>query len=258
MGKTFLNQTIQQHLREDKHLFIPFIMAGDGGLDRLAKDILFLQKCDVTAIEVGIPFSDPIADGPTIQTAGKRALDHGTTLEQVLQTLKSFKEKRTVPILIMSYINPIYMYGIERFAADCVTAGVQGVIIPDIPLEEESMIKHFLNTYHIAHIRLAALTSSLERSTDIANKSDSFLYAVTMTGTTGGKITINKTLQTYIQQLKQVSPVPVLAGFGVSTAEHARQFNKLCDGVIVGSQIVKDLHEERYEAIRQLIQQSIS
>lgn len=257
MGKTFLNETIQQKIKTNKRLFIPFIMGGDNGLDRLKTDILFLQKCGVTAIEIGVPFSDPIADGPTIQTAGKRALDQGITLEKILQTLKSFKSDRNIPIILMSYINPIYAYGINDFVKQCKSSGVHGVIIPDVPLEEETIITKRLQTHNIAHIRLAALTSSLERSTQIAKRSDSFLYAVTITGTTGGKINIDQTLKTYLQQLKHISPVPVLAGFGVSTSEQARNFSELCDGVIVGSQIVEYLHEEQYDEIKQLIQNSI-
>src|SRR5699024_1544888 len=123
-----------------KNLFIPYIMAGDGGLDQLAQQIEFLESCGVAAIELGIPFSDPVADGPTVQAAGERSLANGTTLTKILTILKETKEKRSVPIILMTYLNPVYKYGIEDFAKDCQASGVAGAIIPDLPLEEEKLI----------------------------------------------------------------------------------------------------------------------
>lgn len=257
MGKEFINQTFENKLATNKNLFIPYIMAGDGGLDKLEETILFLQNCGVSAIEVGIPFSDPVADGPTIQAAGQRALEQGTTLSGVFKTLENFKEKRNIPIILMSYINLIYVYGIDKFAKRCRDVGVHGVIIPDLPLEEEAMIAQVLQEYSIAHVRLAALTSPSDRIEKIAQHSEGFLYAVSVTGTTGARSTYDINIQQYLQRLKETSDVPVLAGFGISTSEQAHMLSSHCDGVIVGSKIVELLHEGKRDDVKQLIKKSL-
>lgn len=257
MGKEFINQTFENKLATNNNLFIPYIMAGDGGLDKLEETILFLQNCGVSAIEVGIPFSDPVADGPTIQAAGQRALEQGTTLSGVFKTLENFKEKRNIPIILMSYINLIYVYGIYKFAKRCRDVGVHGVIIPDLPLEEEAMIAQVLQEYSIAHVRLAALTSPSDRIEKIAQHSEGFLYAVSVTGTTGARSTYDINIQQYLQRLKETSDVPVLAGFGISTSEQAHMLSSHCDGVIVGSKIVELLHEGKRDDVKQLIKNSL-
>ena len=257
MGKEKINRSFQEKLAAQQNLFVPYIMAGDGGLDILEERINFLQDSGVAAIELGIPFSDPVADGPTIQKAGQRALKNGTTLAGVLDTLEKFKETRTIPIILMTYINLIYIYGVEKFAADCEKAGVDGVIIPDLPMEEESLVAEILEKHSIAFIRLAALTSPKERITELAKRSEGFLYAVAVRGTTGARETYEHDVASYLETLKEHSSVPVLAGFGVSTAEQAHELSSHCDGVIVGSTIVQLLHEGKDEEVRTLIQNSL-
>lgn len=257
MGKEFINQTFKKKLTTQQNLFIPYIMAGDGGLDGLEDTILFLQNCGVSAIEVGIPFSDPVADGPTIQAAGQRALNEGTSLASVLDKLETFKERRTIPIIIMSYMNLIYVYGIKKFARRCREVGVHGVIIPDLPLEEETMITQVLHEHSIAFVRLAALTSSSDRIEMITKQSEGFLYAVSVTGTTGARSTYERCINQYLSRLKQQSAVPVLAGFGVSTSEQARMLSSYCDGVIVGSKIVELLYKGKRDEVKQLIEKSL-
>lgn len=257
MGKEQINQAFQEKIDKQQNLFVPYIMAGDGGLDVLEERISFLQDCGVAAIELGIPFSDPVADGPTIQAAGQRALDNGTTLASVLETLAQFKETRTIPIILMTYVNPIYVYGVEKFAADCQKAGVAGVIIPDVPLEEETLVANALDNHSIAFIRLAALTSTKERIEELAKRSEGFLYAVAVAGTTGARATHENDVMTYLQKLKNSSQVPVLAGFGVSTSEQAQELSSHCDGVIVGSKIVDLLHKGKNDEIRSLIKGSL-
>ena len=257
MGKAKLEKAIQDKARVDEKLFVPYMMAGDGGLDRLEETIYFLQNCGAAAIEVGIPFSDPVADGPIIQEAGIRALKHGTTLATVIDKLATFKDRRSIPIVIMTYLNPILAYGIDRFAKDCLQAGVDGVIIPDIPMEEEGIIASSLQEQNIAFIRLAAMTSSEERLIELAKRSEGFLYAVAVKGTTGERETHDTKVHDYLKLLKKNSSIPVLAGFGVSNAEQAQQLSKACDGVIVGSKIVQLLHEGKLKDIQQLINGSI-
>lgn len=258
MGKEILEQAFLKKQKANEKLFIPYIMAGDGGVGILENRIAFLEECGAAAIELGIPFSDPVADGPTIQEAGIRALGNGTTLIAVLDTLKTFQGTRTIPIILMTYLNPIYSYGIEKFAFDCQKAGVDGIIIPDLPMEEENIVAGALKENDIAFIRLAAMTSPKDRLEEIAKRSETFLYAVSVTGTTGARSVHDESVKDYLHLLKENSSVPVLAGFGVSNVEQARKLGAHCDGVIVGSKIVDLLHQEKDEEVRALIKGSIS
>lgn len=257
MGKDLIQQSFLKKQEAGEKLFIPYIMAGDGGLDILEERIDYLHQCGAAAIELGIPFSDPVADGPTIQDAGLRALNKGTSLGSVLNVLKESSERRSVPIILMTYLNPIFVYGIEKFASDCKQAGVDGVIIPDLPLEEEAIIDKLLYKNSIAFIRLAAMTSTKERVLELAKRSEGFLYAVSVTGTTGARATHEQEVKDYLRMLKQESAVAVLAGFGVSTEVQARELSSYCDGVIVGSKIVDLFHKGQLEEIKGLIQNSV-
>lgn len=257
MSKAHIDQVFQEKLAKDEKLFIPYIMAGDGGLENLDERIEFLQSCGASAVELGIPFSDPVADGPTIQKAGLRALANGTNLAGVLETLKASQENREVPIILMTYFNPIYVYGVEEFADACMESGVDGIIIPDLPLEEEAFISGFLQERSIAFIRLAALTSGEARVAEIAKRSEGFLYAVSVTGTTGVKATHSDKVEGFLQNLKTVAHVPVLAGFGVSNSDQAKELGGNCDGVIVGSKIVDLFHEGKRDEISELIKNSL-
>lgn len=250
-------ETALRKTREDRNIFVPYIMAGDGGLDVLEERINFLHASGAAAIEIGIPFSDPVADGPVIQEAGKRALQKGTTLSDVLAVLRNSKDRREVPVLLMTYLNPIFSYGVKAFAEACREAGVDGIIIPDLPQEESGMITGHLKENEIAFIQLAAMTSPEERLQALANKSEGFLYAVAVTGTTGQRASHDENVQNYLELLKGCSPVPVLAGFGVSNADQARTLSSYADGVVVGSRIVQLFHEGKTEEIRTLIEESV-
>lgn len=232
-------------------------MAGDGGVDQLEEQMLFLEDCGATAIEVGIPFSDPIADGPTVQAAGIRSLQAGTTLQRIFDQLLASKEKRNVPAIIMAYMNVIYAYGIEEFAEACVTSGVQGVIIPDVPLEEEKIITPALKRARIEWIRLVALTSSPDRIKELTRDAEGFIYAVAETGTTGVRTEQRADLYPFLKKVTECSTVPVLVGFGISSSDQVRALRPHCDGVIVGSKIVDLLHEGSYAHVRTLIESSI-
>lgn len=256
-GKEKINAYFAAIKERGQNLFVPYIVAGDGGFDRLAEQIKMLEESGVAAIELGIPFSDPVADGPTIQRAGMRALEGGVTLAGVLDFLENTKDDRSAPIILMTYVNPIYSFGIEAFAERCVQAGVDGVIIPDVPMEEETMLTEVLGDPGVAFIRLVAMTSTEERKRDLAERSEGFLYAVAVTGTTGARTTHDEHVADYLQSLKKVSRVPVLAGFGVSSAEQARELSSYCDGVIVGSAIVDLLHEGKDDEVRALVQESL-
>lgn len=248
-----IQRAIENQLTEGHQAFVPYIMAGDRGLQKLKEDILFLQEAGVTAIEVGIPFSDPVADGPVIQAAGERALRKGVTLRKILMTLQEIRSQVKIPLVVMSYLNPIMRYGLEQFAKDAKIAGVEGVIIPDVPLEEYSVVKPILTAEEIALIPLVSLTSPTERIHKIAAAAEGFIYAVTVNGVTGERTSFDEQLMEHLQKLKEKSPVPVLAGFGISTEEQIRAFEKNVDGVIVGSSIVKALENGELEKIKRLI-----
>ncbi|MGJ7921517.1 tryptophan synthase subunit alpha [Neobacillus sp. LXY-4] len=241
-------------LKEKKEkAFVPYIMAGDGGLDVLADRLKFLEKCGASAVEVGIPFSDPVADGPTIQRAGLRALEHGTTLKNVLDTIAAVRSQLQIPIIIMTYMNPIIAFGIQNFAEQAQQSGIDGCIIPDLPIEEEEIIEPQLEKLGIELIRLVTLTSSVERLEAISAKGKGYVYAVTVTGITGARNGFDENLGEFLQKVKSISSIPVLAGFGISTPEHVKEVSQYCDGVIVGSKIVDLFEQNKLDEIEALI-----
>ncbi|PIC70489.1 tryptophan synthase subunit alpha [Sporosarcina sp. P16b] len=256
MTKKLVTQAIMQCNEQGNKAFVPYIMAGDGGLQTLKKNILFLQEAGATAIEVGIPFSDPVADGDVIQQAGERALAEGVTLRKIMKELASFKEEVTIPLVIMTYLNPVLSYGLQSIAADCEASGIYGLIIPDLPLEESGLLKDALKDTEVALIQLVSLTSPTERIEAIAKAAEGFIYAVTVNGITGVRSSFTEELEGHLERLKAASSVPVLAGFGISTPEHVRTLGGLADGVIVGSAIVTALHEGDYEKVQTLINAS--
>ncbi len=224
--------------KNNKKAFVPYIMAGDGGLDCLVDRLIILERNGATAIEVGVPFSDPVADGPTIQRAGIRALENGTTLKGIIAEIRKARQEVSVPILLMTYLNPIYSYGINEFVKDIRLAGVDGCIIPDLPIEEEEIITPQLEEAEIELIRLVTLTTPMERIKTISSKGKGFLYTVTIKGITGARNEYDSELNQFLLAIKEVSPIPVLAGFGISSQDQILDLSKYCDGVIVGSKIV--------------------
>lgn len=238
---------------KEKKAFVPYIMAGDGGLETLKEKLLFLQECGADAVELGIPFSDPVADGPTIQEAGIRALSNGTTLRKVLETIQTFKAEISIPLILMTYLNPLVAYGIKKFAEDAVNAGISGCIIPDLPLEEEDYILPAFEQQEIALIRLVTLTTPVERIKEIGSRATGFIYAVTVTGITGARNNFSEDLSAFLGSVKSASSVPVLAGFGVSNAEQVREVCQHCDGVIVGSKIIDLFEQGNLTGIEQLV-----
>ena len=256
MTKHQLTNAIHACIERGDKAFVPYIMAGDGGIETLKKTILFLQEIGVTAIELGIPFTDPVADGPVIQEAGARALAHGVTLRSVMQEIASFKDEVTVPLVFMTYLNPIIQYGIETFVEDCQKSGVSGLIIPDMPYEESGIVRDAFNRYDIALIPLVSLTSPPDRIEKITAAGEGFIYAVTVNGITGVRDGFDENLGAHFEKLKAVSAVPVLAGFGISTPEQVQSMAALTDGVIVGSAIVTALHNGDLKTVEALVKAS--
>ncbi|MET3684334.1 tryptophan synthase alpha chain [Alkalibacillus flavidus] len=252
-GKSYIDTKFNQTLEQGDHLFVPYIMAGDGGIDTLIPTLQRLDQAGASAIEIGIPFSDPVADGPTIQDAGIRARQSGVTLHAILDTLQTERHTIDAPIIAMTYLNPIVQYGVNQFMKDAQAAGIDGLIIPDLPLEHKSFIDDAKETYGLALIQLVSLTSSPERIKHIAEASEGFLYAVTVNGITGARDTFADDLADHFELLKTHSHVPVLAGFGISTPDHVRDMTQIADGVVVGSQIIKSIQANDFNHIQSLI-----
>ena len=234
--------------------FIPYIMAGDGGLEKLNQTIHYFGELGASAIEIGIPFSDPVADGPSIQAAGLRALEQGITLTDILDELQKSDPAFSIPLIIMTYANPILRMGIQTFAAKCKEAAVSACIIPDVPLEEEQIFKEALNKEGVVLIRLVPLTADAARMAKICDGAEGFIYAVTVNGTTGEQVQLNDvTFKEQINQLKRQTDCPIYAGFGISNAKMANQLYDYCDGIIVGSKVVSALHQGTMQELEQFV-----
>lgn len=227
---------------ENKKAFIPFITAGDPTLDTTREIILAMQEAGADLIEIGIPFSDPVAEGPVIQEADLRALEAGTTTDKIFDMVKSIQAQLTVPVVFMTYINPIYVYGTEKFAQKASECGVAGVIVPDVPFEEKEEIQTIFAHYGMTVISMIAPTSS-ERVKMIAEEAEGFVYCVSSLGVTGVRSEISTNIASLIQEVRSVKNIPCAIGFGISTLEQAKEMASVSDGAIVGSAIVKIVAE---------------
>ncbi|ALS79787.1 MULTISPECIES: tryptophan synthase subunit alpha [Planococcus] len=244
---------LEQLKKTGNKAFVAYIMAGDGGLDRLKNQVQYLQGAGVTAIEIGIPFSDPVADGPTIEAAGNRALKHGVTLQKVLEELKSWTFEVTIPLLVMTYLNPVMRFGVERFATECSKAGISGVIIPDLPYEHKQLVQPYVDKEGIKLIQLVTLTTTDVRLDGILREAQGFVYAVTVKGITGSRDEMSEDVKAFMRKVREKSPVPVYAGFGISKSSHVDMLRDDVDGFIVGSAIVDAFNEDRIQEIEPLI-----
>ncbi len=229
-------------VRGEKAL-ITFITAGDPDLATSEQIVHTLVESGVDLIELGFPFSDPMADGPTIQLASERALESGTTLRGVLDMVARVRQHSNVPIVLMGYYNPIFSYGPEQFARDAATAGVDGLLLVDLPPEEAGELHPFLNDAGVDLITLLAPTTGEKRRVRLAADGEGFLYYVSMTGVTGSQRVDAEAISATVNELKKQSPIPVAVGFGVSTPEDARAVAKTADAVVVGSALVKVIAE---------------
>ncbi|MBZ0157197.1 MAG: tryptophan synthase subunit alpha [Alphaproteobacteria bacterium] len=260
-GRTRISAAFERLRASGKKAFIPYLMAGDPCLETTRERILLLERCGADIIELGVPFSDPLADGPTIQAAAERALTAGVTLQKVISFTREMRRQTQVPLVFMTYYNLIFKYGEERFVRDAAEAGVDGVIIPDLPPDEAGNLLRLAGQSGQAGkkgnkgrlldtIFLIAPTSTEERIRTVAAACSGFVYYVSMTGITGSKLTIDKALQDHLSLIRQATDKPVAVGFGVAKAEDARILGDIADGVIVGSALVRKFHEEPADAER--------
>jgi tryptophan synthase alpha chain len=223
---------------------IPFITAGDPNLETTAKALRILDQNGADLIELGVPYSDPLADGPVIQAAATRALQNGTTLDRVLDVVRAVAPELRSPIILFTYYNPILNLGVEQFLNKIYEAGVRGLVVPDLPLEESHVLLEPAKAVGIEVILLIAPTSPMERCAAIAAQSQGFIYVVSATGVTGVRSEVAKGVKIMIEQLRVITDKPIAVGFGISQPEQARQvIDWNADGAIVGSAMVKRLAE---------------
>lgn len=222
--------------------FIGFLTAGDPSLDKTEEFILSMVDAGADLIEIGIPFSDPVAEGRVIQRANIRALSVGTTLEKIFNMVKAVRLKTQVPIVFLTYLNPVFRFGYDHFFRECSENGVDGVIIPDIPFEEKGELMPFSEKYGIDIISLVAPTSEA-RIAKIANSAQGYVYCVSSMGVTGVRSEIKTDLPSLLSAIKATTNIPTAVGFGISTPQQAAEISKYADGIIVGSAIVKIIEE---------------
>ena len=237
-----------QNAFDNKKAFIGFITAGDPSLDKTEEFILEMEKAGAALVEIGIPFSDPIAEGPVIQEANLRALSAGCTTDKIFDMVAKLREKTQIPLAFMAYANSLYKYGYDRFCKRCAEVGIDGLIIPDMPFEEKGELQEFTEKYDLKLISLIAPTSQ-ERIQMIAKEAEGFVYCVSSLGVTGMRSQITTDVGAMVELVKKSSDIPAAIGFGISGPEQAKKMAEVSDGVIVGSAIVKLVEKYGKDAV---------
>ena len=223
--------------------FVPYVTAGYPTLDHTRDLLAGLAELGSDVIELGVPFSDPMADGPTIQRSSQGALDHGTTVDDVFDLLAQLRRNSEVPVVIFSYLNPVYARGVETFVRDAAEAGADGILPTDLPLGADPGLEERLLESPLDLVRLVAPTTDPARVREITRSSQGFVYYIARTGVTGARAALPSRLAREAGAVRAVSPVPVAVGFGVATPEHARAVGRAADAAVVGSALVDRLDE---------------
>lgn len=240
-----IKNTFNRLKKKNEAALIPYIMAGDPDLATTKALILEMEKAGCDIIELGAPFSDPLADGPTIQKAALRSLKHGTSIADVLGLVADVRRESKIPLILMTYYNLIFHYGEERFVSDAVAAGLDGIILPDLPPEEAGTLIPFAKKAGLDTIFLLAPTSTDERIKLVCKVSQGFVYYVSLTGVTGARTGLQQSIEGSLRRIKAMTDKPVAVGFGISSPDQAAQVSHWgADGVIVGSALVKAIEEQ--------------
>lgn len=242
-----ITATFDRLRRRGEPALIPYMMAGDPSLAETEALVPALERAGADLIELGVPFSDPIADGPVIQKAAERALRSGTTLRRILRTVTSLRTRTQVPLILMAYYNTILAMGERAFCHDAVQAGVDGVIVPDMPPEEADVLQEASQANGLCVIFLLAPTSTAERKAHVIERTDGFIYYVSMTGITGAKLRESDSIKRNVRALRKQARKPVAVGFGIATPDDARRIAAFSDGVIVGSALVRTVETRHHD-----------
>jgi tryptophan synthase alpha chain len=240
-SRSRLDRTFRRLGSRKEKALITYLMAGDPSLAETEQLVLELEKAGADIIELGVPFSDPIADGPVIQQAAERALRSGTTLRSILSMVGRVRTQSDIPLVLMAYYNSIHAFGPDRFCREAVAAGVDGLIVPDMPPDEAGPLKGPAAASGLQLIFLLAPTSTAERRAFVVRQSHGFVYYVSLTGITGAKLGRVSEIGRNVEQIRKISETPIAVGFGVTTPEDAAEVSAIADGVIVGSAIVKQI-----------------
>ncbi|RZA26210.1 MAG: tryptophan synthase subunit alpha [Proteobacteria bacterium] len=258
-----LTATIEKRLKAKQKCFVAYLTAGDPDLQKTVDYVEALAKGGADIIELGIPFSDPLADGPVNQRAAERALLKGVSLTKILEIIPAIREKAPdVPLVIFSYMNPIFAMGFENFARQAEASGADAVLVVDLPPEESLEYRKILQKHKLDTIFLASPTSNEERLKIVDQSSSGFVYYVSRTGVTGAQTSLSTTLHKELKEVRRFSQLPIMVGFGISNAQQAKEAAADADGVIVGSAIVKIIEEgkeveKRLEAFAKGIRESL-
>ena len=238
-----INQTFNELKERNQTAFIPFITVGDPDLQTTIEILHELQNAGASIIELGAPYSDPLADGPVIQRAAMRALEHGVTIFDVFNVAKEARKAGIhVPFVLFTYYNPLFQIGFDRAFSLMKDSGINGVIIPDLPIEESTTVTSFCSTSQIHYIPLVAPTSK-ERIKQIVKKATGFIYCVSSLGVTGVRKELQEGIEDLISLIKQSTDLPIVIGFGISNRDQYQRVSNLCNGVVVGSAIVQVIEE---------------
>jgi tryptophan synthase alpha chain len=236
-----IDDAFSQLQREGKKGFIPFITAGDPDLESTYKLLIELSRAGATVIELGVPFSDPMADGPVIQRASERALKHGFGLQEILDIAARARERITTPIILFSYFNPLLQFGLKPLAVAAKLAGVDGVLVTDLTPEEAGDYSNELRANELDMIFLIAPTSTDARLRLVAKHASGFIYAVSRAGVTGARSTVSAEAETLVNRVRRFSKLPVAVGFGISSDKQVADVQRYADAVVVGSAIVGEI-----------------
>lgn len=238
-----IKKVFKKAKKAGKKVLIPYIMAGDPTFNDTKRFIGELESSGADLIEIGVPFSDPLADGPAIQKASERALRNGTTLKKVVKLVKEIRTFSQIPLILMTYYNPVFKYGTEEFVKDAAEAGVDGIIVPDLIPDEADDLMGFSKKHGLDNIFLLAPTSTPDRIKKVVRATSGFIYYVSITGTTGAQLQIDTIMKDTLSMIKSFTKKPIAVGFGISNPQEASMVSNLADGVIVGSAIVRLISE---------------
>ena len=234
--------------KEKKKALVSFVTSGDPDFRSSQKIISSLPQFGADFVEIGLPFSDPMADGPTIQRSSQRAIRSGINIEKTFQIIENFrKSNKKTPIILMGYFNPIFQFGLKKFFLRCSKVGVDGLIIVDLPPEEDSLIKNYTHKYNVYNIRLVTPTTNKIRLKKISKSSKGFLYYVSIMGITGTKKPSLSLLKKSVLEIKKNTKLPILVGFGIDNSNQVKEINKFADGCVIGSAIINLIEQSNKE-----------
>jgi tryptophan synthase alpha chain len=243
MSQTRIARLFERLRAENRPALIPYITAGDPSPDRTPGMVAALERGGADLIELGVPFSDPIADGPVIQRGSERALRAGTRVATVLEIAAQIRKRSEIPLLLFTYMNPVLRYGLERLAHDAVACGIDGCLLTDLSVEEAEPYTAAMRAAGLDTVFLAAPTSSERRLRLVAQYSSGFVYLVSRTGVTGERASVSESIAPLVEAMRRVTTLPLVVGFGISTAEHVRAVGQIADGVAVGSAVVRTVEQ---------------